>query len=208
MKGKEAASAARKRVVEAEAECEQLTRTLKNERAAHQQQVHDLEAQVRSARANHMAEAARLAAEEVKRRLDEAERERRDRGLSDDIVKHMLYRTDRFILNACRYVSMTTGELPLDALAMVLAWKTDKDVNSLPQVDQLIELGIPLDGWVARELRSLGKWRKTAVGKVSAMSLDRADQEGHQRIDPRYRSSWYPQNVEYGGIELVHESAS
>ncbi|GAC1408740.1 MAG: hypothetical protein NVSMB60_30250 [Mycobacterium sp.] len=204
MKGKEALSAARKRLEDAQVMCASLEVALKSERDAHRQQIHDLESQLRRARADHMAEASIIAAEEVTRRLEEFEEERRNRGLSDDIVMHMIYSTDRFIMNACRYVSMTTGIIPTDALAIVLAWKTDKDVTKLPRVDQLIELGIPADGWVAREAKRLTPgWRRTALGRFKVVSLDHAVEQSHSRIHKDYRDEWYPTHVEYAGIELV-----
>ncbi len=203
MKGKEAAQAARRRAEQLQAECDRLTAELKSERSNHAREVDTLERQVRSERVNHMAEAARLAAEEVQRKLAEVEAERRTRGLSDDIAVHLILQTDKFIMNACRYVSMTTGAGPLDALAVVLVWKTEKDVERLPRADQFIELGVPADGWVARQLKELPRgWRKTSAYRNLAMTLDRAEEEGHRRIHPNYRPSWYPK-VQHAGVELV-----
>lgn len=210
MKGKYAARSENRRVTEATSEIAELRATIKQEREDSKTQILALEAETRRLRADHLAEAARLAAEEVKRRIADAEQERRGRGMSDDITMHLMYEKDRFIMNACRYLSMTKGQNPLDVLPTVLTWATDKDIYGVTGVDFLIKLGVAGDGWVARtwkrfqhDERRMARQRR-AIGRPAAISLDRAAEEGHPDIHSKYNPAWYPR-VDYQGIELADE---
>lgn len=205
MRGKEAAKAANRRTTTALEEVERLRAELKEE-SSHQS---DLKNEIQRLKTEHFKEASRIAGEEVKRQLARIEKERRDRGLSDDIVNHMLYRKDMLIRNACRYISMTKGFDPYQALQMVLTWCTDKDFREgkgMARSDFLIELGVPLDGWVAGRCRVTAQWT-TKGTQYSATSLDNAERQGHPDIHPLYTKNakhWYP-NIDYGGIVVVDQ---
>lgn len=210
MKGKYAARSENRRVTEATSEIAELRAVIKREREESRAQVIALEAEVRRLRSDHLAEASRIAADEVHRRIAEAEEERKGRGMSDDIALDLMYQKDRFIFNACRYLSMTKGSNPIEALAIVLTWCTDDDIYGIANLDFLLKLGVPRDGWVARtwqqvrEAHARPTRRRIRAGTPLAVSLDRAEQEGHSDIHPKYDPQWYPR-VRYQGIELVDE---
>lgn len=201
MRGKEAAKAANQRHLAALEEIEQLKADLKAERDRQSQ----LKDEIQRRKTEHFQEAARIAGEEVKRQLARVEKERRDRGLSDDIVNHMTFRKDMLIRNACRYVSMTKGVDPTEALMMVMTWAYEKDFTEgkgLGRMDFLIELGVPFDGWVARTCKRIAKFKMPNIWRASAISLDKAQAEGHPDIHPKYKKEWYPA-IDYGGIVVT-----
>lgn len=210
MKGKYAARSENRRVTEATSEIAELRAVIKREREESRTQILALEAEVRRLRADHLAEASRIAADEVRRRISQAEEERKSRGMSDDIALDLMYQKDRFIFNACRYLSMTKGESPLVVLPTVLSWCTDDDVYGITGLGFLVKLGVPKDGWVARMWQQVstayknGTRRRMRAGTPLAISLDQAEQEGHSDIHPKYNPQWYPR-VRYQGIELVDE---
>ncbi|MFF9118345.1 hypothetical protein ACF09Y_22545 [Streptomyces massasporeus] len=212
MKGREAARAANRRTAEAQAEAEGLRGDLARERADRKAETDALRTEIKRLKAGHIAEASRLAAEEVTRRLAQVEAERRARGLSDDITVNNLYLKDKFVLNACRYISMTTGQKPLNALAMVMTWMTNEDFYGFKNPEVIVKLGLPSDGWVARTLRHYKHDLKRVTSKrikngdAWAISLDHAYEEGHPGIHPDYKPDWYP-NAIYQGFELVDEPA-
>lgn len=210
MRGKEAVRAANRRTSEARAEAEGLRAELAQERAERRQETHALRAEIKRLKADHMAEASRLAAEEVTRRLAEIEAERNARGFSDTLTKNALYLKDKFVLNACRYISMTKGARPLQALEMVMTWMTDEDFYGFESPDMIVKLGLPSDGWVASFLRENKQGvRRIARNRIradrpAAVALDRALQEEHPDIHPSYRPHWYPE-VDYRTAELVDD---
>lgn len=201
MRGKEAAKAANRRTIAAHDEIERLKAELKAERDCQAK----LKDEIQRLKADHFQEASRIAVAEVKRQLERVEKERRDRGLSDDIVNHLSFRKDMLIRNACKYVSMTKGLDPAAALMMVMTWATDKDFTEgkgLSRTDFLIELGVPFDGWVARQCRRISQFTMPKEWRHSAISLERAETEGHPDIHPKYNPKWYP-HIDYGGIILT-----
>lgn len=207
MKGREAIRTAQRRTAEANQTVERLRAELAQATDKHRREAQDLRDEVTRLQATISREAGRIAAQEVSRRLAEAQEERRRCGLSDDIVMHLAYRKDRLIRNACRYISMIDGVAPPNALAQVLTWCTDKDIRGLPdRVDRLIELGIPHDGWVARVLAREKYWSRTErkSGTNAAISLDHAQEQDHARINPRYNPKWYPE-IDYQGIVVVKD---
>lgn len=207
-RGREAARAAKRREDEARAEVECLREQLASERSKRAEEGAGLRTEIRRLKADQMAEASRLAAEEVTRRLAQLEEERRARGLSDDIVKTSFYLKDKFVLNACKYISMTTGERPFAALSMVMTWMTDEDFYGFENVEIIAKLGLPTDGWVARFLRhnkhDLKRVARARIknGNPAAVSLDHALAEGNSRIDPNYDPLWYPQ-MQYPEIVVI-----
>lgn len=210
MKGKYAARTENRRVAEISAEANELRATLKQERDDSRAQIVSLEAEIRRLRADQMGEASRLAAEEVQRRMAEAEQERERRGMSDDVARHLMYQKDKFIMNACRYLSMTKGLHPTEALAIVLTWCTDDDIYGITSLDFIVKLGVPRDGWVGRTWQQVKQAhvrptrKRMKEGTPLAISLDRAEQEGHPDIHPKHNPAWYPK-IEYQGLEVVDE---
>jgi hypothetical protein len=210
VRGKKAAQAANRRAKEAASTVGQLQALLAEERAAHRQEVITLSGEIKRLR----TDASRIAQAEVERTLKRIEDERRMRGMSDDIATDLMYQKDKFVMNACRYISMTTGRWPLQALPMVMTWMLDDDfVGVLNEVNLLLKCGLPSGGWVAQmlkdnkhALRPIAK-RNRARGTHEAISLDRAEREGHPSIHPDYDPRWYPR-VEYAGIVLVDEEGN
>lgn len=199
MKGKYAARAENRRSADLSAQLATARETLRTERDEASRRITDLESEVRRLRADHLAEASRLADKEVSRRLEEAAAERRQRGISDDTLVNFVIRNDRFIMNACRYLSMTKGIHPLEAIPVVTTWATDKDFYGVTDTTEfLTELGVPVDGWVAgvwARIQADAERRDTRRAirdnRPEAISLDRAESEGHQDIHPNYKPAWF-----------------
>lgn len=210
MKGREAVRAANRRTAEAMAEAEALRAELAQERAGRKEETTALRSEVKRLKADHMAEASRLAGEEVRRRIAQVEEEQRASGFSYAMAKNAMYLKDKFVLNACKYISMTTGKRPLHALEMVMTWMTDEDFAGFGRADVIVKLGLPSDGWVARFLRDnkhgLKRIARNYVknGDVAAISLARAEREGHKDIHPDYNPRWYPQ-IDYAVMQVIDD---
>ena len=210
MRGKKGAQAANRRAKETATALEELQSRLAEERAAHQQEVIDLRGEIKRLR----TDASRIAQAEVERTLKRIEDERRKRGISDNIAGDLLYQKDKFVMNACRYISMSSGRRPVGALSMVMTWMLDDDfVGVLNGVNLLVRCGLPHDGWVARTLKtnkhvlkSIAR-RNIVHGLHEAISLDRAEREGHPEIHPDYDPQWYPR-AEYGRIVLTDDEGN
>ena len=211
MKGKYATRSENRRSADLAALVDQLQSRLQKQDASYQKRIVELEQEVRRLRSDHRAEASKLADAEVHRRMEEAEEQRRKRGLSDDITYGLMYAKDKFIRNACRYLSMKTGYPVRGVLPMVMTWATDKDFFGFDRIDLMVELGVPLDGWLARRIRGGKNWEKVFVarnrksGHAEAFTLDYV--EAHREmfdVHPDYDPTWYPA-IEYGGIELDGE---
>jgi hypothetical protein len=213
VKGREAVRAANRRTAEAKEEADALRSELAKERADRKAETDALRSEVKRLKAEHMAEASRLAAEEVTRRIAQVEEEQRASGFSYAMAKNAMYLKDKFVLNACKYISMTTGKRPLHALEMVMTWMTDEDFAGFGRADLIVKLGLPSDGWVAMFIRENKHDLKRIArsyaknGDVAAISLARAESEGHKDIHPNYNPRWYPQ-IDYAVMQLVDDSAS
>lgn len=198
MKGREAVRAANRRTEEAKAEAEALRAELAKERADRKAEAAELRSECKRLKADHMAEASRLAVEEVSRRLAQVEAERRARGLSDDMVKQSMHTLDRLVKNACRFVSMTHGLDPIDALCSVVTWMTGEDFIGVFDADKfIVEFGFPQDGWVADLARYQRYFMRNDAKRVArgdedkALNLDRVEREAKIKIHPDYVSEWY-----------------
>ncbi len=202
MKGKMAAQSANRRAVVAATSAAGLREELADARSRHKAEVLGLKVELARLRREINVEAARLVAKERER----LENKRRELGLTTDFVFGMMVAKDSFVRQAARYISMTKGLMPDDALAMVLTWMTVRPVRHLDdRKDWLLENGLPIDGWVGRTIRRQRFWRRAAqhMGQLDGfMTLDAAIEAGHPDIHPGYRDSWYPP-VEYRGLELV-----
>jgi hypothetical protein len=208
MRGKAAAQSANRRAGDAAAFAARLQTELGQVRAQRAAEVADLKAELARIKADQHAEAARLAKAECDRLLAKAEQQRRDKGISDDIVYHLMNQKDRLLMNACRYLSMRDGRPPWVVYPLVITWCTDEDFTSITNPTRLkflLDLGVPVDGWFARMLTQSKFWdrrRRRMTPEREAVSLDTAEREGHPDIHPHYKPQWYP-CVEHGGIELV-----
>ena len=196
MKGREAVRAAQRRETQTRDELAQVKAQLRDERDRHHRREVELESEASRLRNDIRIEAGAIAAEQVKKKLAEADEERRQRGLSDDIVIYFTYQKDWLIRNACRYLSMTKNMHPRHALALVLTWATDHDIDYLlnDRESFFLDLGLPMDGFVATEIR-IGKKQEKRFPSA-AMTLSRALAEGHEDIHPDYTvkqdAEWYP----------------
>jgi hypothetical protein len=211
-RGREAARAANRRTEQAKAESEALRAELKAKREEHKKAVDELMTEVRRLKINQMSEASRLAAEEVQRIVAEQEEEKKRLGLSTDVAMNSLYLKDKFVYNACRYLSMTRGEPPLQALSKVMTWMTDEDFYGFEKPELIAKLGLPADGWVARylrhykhDLKRINRLRRRD-GAPAAVSLDHAIAEGNEGIHRNFNPRWYPE-LDYSrvGIQLVDD---
>jgi hypothetical protein len=210
-RGREAARAAGRRAVEAQGLAAAKDAELAALRSEHKKEATALRDEIKRLRCDHMAEASKLATEEVGRRLAEIEEKQRDLGFSVDMGHNLLYQKDKFVRNACRYISMTKGLDPSTALEMVVTWMTDEDCMGLTDSAAfIVKLGVPSDGWVAMELRRVQHWNRTIAkksirsGKPRAVSLDHAEQEGNPNIHPEYKPHWYPP-LTYREMHLVDD---
>lgn len=210
MKGREAVRAANRRTAEVTAEAEALRAELAQERAERKGEATALRSEVKRLKADHMAEASRLAGEEVRRRIAQVEEEQRASGFSYVMAKNAMYLKDKFVLNACKYISMTTGKRPLSALNMVMTWMTDEDFVGFGRADMIVKLGLPSDGWVAMFIRDNKHDLKRIArnyaknGDVAAISLAHAERKGHEDIHPSYSPRWYPE-IDYAVMQLVDD---
>lgn len=209
MKGKEAIGAARRREAEADSRAAAALDQLKSERQRNADETNALKSEVRRLRSDHLAEAERIAAVEVRKRMAEAEDARRESGMSDDIAIAMLWHKDRFIHNACKFLSMTRGIYPAEAISWVLAWATDRSLDrNMSPVQMATTLGVPPNGWTIRTWRNdYYEWSQRVGGKVArepitkTVSLDEALLAGHPDIHPGYQPRWYPP-LNYGEMTM------
>lgn len=211
VRGKCASQSANRRAAESQARCKALELELRVERETHKAELDKLRGELTALRADMLHKAGQMAKRAVEKERREAEENRRRRGLSDEIAQMLMNSRDRFVMNACRYLSMTRGMKPLDALPLVITWATDKDFYGygMKPVDYVVELGVRPDGWVAHQLRTIQRSRlKTKVegkqtkacreaGAPEALALDNVEEREEQNpgafeIHPKYRKSWYP----------------
>lgn len=152
-------------------------------------------------RADILAEASRLAAPELERRLAEVAEENRKVGLTVEGMRSFMATMDRFAMNACRYVSMVTGNPPGVAIDSVLTWITGEDYRQVVDVDDwLFARGLPSKGFMGEAMRGLAvkgndkfarkRYRKN-LGTL-AVSLDNVEKNRDEYpVHPDYRPEWY-----------------
>lgn len=201
MRGKAAAQNANRRANEALVQAEALRRERAEERERHRAEVEALKVEVARLRSEHRDEAGKLAEAEVARQMAVIQEERRQKGLSDDVILYLAAKKDQLIMNACRYLSMTKGEKPEHVLPLVLTWALDRQFrrppDSVKTEDFLIDLGVPLDGWTAvvfDRTRKYERYEERWGGEKfvsKTVTLDQAEQEGHPDIHPAYKPRWY-----------------
>lgn len=222
MKGKAAVQNANRRTTEALDRAAALERELTEVKATAKREADQLRVDIARLRRDITVEAGRIAADEVERQRRQAERETASAGMSMEVARHLMYQKDKFIMNACRYVSMRDGRPPMDVLPMVLAWCTDENFYGFGQdpVKWLTKIGVSPDGWTASLLtqtlihnleRKFTRDRRRDAHPL-AWSLDAVDDEvdagtgRFPQVHPKYKTKWYPR-AKYAGIEVVGEDA-
>jgi hypothetical protein len=209
--GRDAARTAKRREREALAQADDLRRQLQAELGRHAAEIEDLNVEIRRLRAEHVREAGVIVEREVERLMALAAKEREARGLSDERVRGIVGRKERLILNACRYLSMTKGITPIEAVSYVVTWATGKDFIGVVDGDVGRFCTNVLDcfpnGWVSLQLLSAKparvhrpsdlkgerfKQRLVREGLESpAISLDHAEEREHEDICAEYDPTWY-----------------
>ena len=194
-RGKEAVQAANRRAADAETTLAVAKERLAAERVEIHAENERLKLEVQRLNREADSIAAERADAQVRQRLEELENERHRRGLTEEVVVYLARAKDFLIRNACKYVSMTTGEPPDIALPMVLAWMTERTIHEVSEnEDFLLSLGLPLDGWVASESKQIKRrqdYGRRGPKGVAAISLTDAEQELDPRIHPDYQTRWY-----------------
>lgn len=206
LKGKYANRAVNSRAEVAEAEVVRLRAELKTVRTEGAKAIKELRDENGELTAEMVARAGELASAEVQRQIAAFHEERRRRGLSDQIVTQLMRRKDRLIMNACRYISMTTGDVPMVALEQVITWATDEDfIAATNRTGLFVELGVPDDGWVAWAIGPLNKYLERAIGRrrrrarAPLRPLDYVDEHLDQfDVHPMYDARWYaPETISH-----------
>lgn len=195
-RGKQAARAAKRREEAAQAKTGEIKERLAQERAAADEEIKSLRAEIRRLKDNHRVEAERLAAEEIARLRQEKDEALAGRATALEAVETMADTLDRMVFNGSRYCSMMNGVPPGTAMLAVITWLTGKDAQAIRDVNRFLEeAGLPKDGWAARQLRRRARVHQASsqvIGDtVLATSLDTAEKEGDDRIHPKYRANWY-----------------
>jgi hypothetical protein len=198
-RGKCAAKAEKRREDSALEEIRTLKAQLQAERDGRRMETEELKTQVVKLRGEIMREAAALADKKVADRLEQIAAERRKRDVTEEMAVTLINQHDYFIREACRYISMTTGCEPVQALAVVWSWMDGKDVYAVSAKD-LMERGVTPSGWVALMLRMRSEGlqayknsrrvRRERGKEIApmAVSLDHAEERAEEfNIHPGYR---------------------
>lgn len=214
MRGKAAAQSANRRTRIERERVRELELELTRLRAQSRDEINELRRQLAKSRTEQMRVAGELAHRSVERERQLTAAAQHKQALSDDIGAAFMTSKDRLIMNACRYISMTKGFRPLEALELVTTWCTDKDCYgySKSRVDILVELGVGPDSWTSWQLSRLNKHLERRLARrrrqhehPRAWALDHAEANPEDfEIHPDYKPSWYPK-ARHGGIELVDE---
>lgn len=195
-RGKQAAKAAKRREEAAQAKTGEVKDRLAKERQEYDARIKELQAEVRRLKDGHRAEAERLAAEEIERLQGEKEAALARRGVALEAVETMANTLDRMMFNGSRYHSMIHGIPPGAAILPVLTWLTGEDARAIHDVTQFLEeVGLPQDGWAARQLRQFSRHHQASSlvlgNTVLAPSLDTAEEREVDGIHSAYRPAWY-----------------
>jgi HPt (histidine-containing phosphotransfer) domain-containing protein len=217
MRGKAAAKSANRRATGAQQRCHELEQELRQLRKAHREQLDQLTLEITRLNSELMHRAGDLASEEIANKTEQAARAWRNETTASAVARASLVAKDKFIRNACRYISMTKGYAPPDALTEVLTWATDADFYGFGAnpMHWVAKVGVPPNGWTATVCRtisptmskSLTRYRR-ARGETLASCLDNVEQKLDQYdIHPDYKSHWYPP-VKYRDLELIDEETA
>lgn len=199
MKGREAARAAQRRELNLQERVAELETALTETKRQWRTEVAAANAENLRLRSAIHEEAQSLAESAAADRIRKYEQMLRDKGMHEGVLRTWVVGKDKFLRNAARYVSMTTGEHPADAIQIVVTWMTDRPWEPIQDVKKFcLRFGLPPDGWVARWLKRDRFFQKTELGSTKAVNLDVAIAEKYPRIHPAYQDKWYPP-LKYGG---------
>lgn len=197
MKGKEAVRSARRREAEAQGKAESLKTQLSKQKREYEGQVTKLKAELAGLRGSLQATATSLAEEEIVK----AQRER-DTALArcneyEETLADLAEKKDLLAFNACKYLSMVHGHLPMGVIRTVITWMTGESYRGSISSDFLVEQGLPAEGWVVttwkRSQYAERSYKKMVEsGEVPEMqSVDDLEQYRVSEIHPKYRKHWY-----------------
>lgn len=154
-RGKDAASAARRRQLASQEATAALRVQLADERAAHHAETEALKAEIVKLKADARRKASEIAEASIEASRAEVAKEQGDHRQLQDVTYILGKQRDVFIREACRYISMTTGVGPGRALEVVWTWLTSEEMPyGFTSVPDLATWGIIPDGWVGGVLRS------------------------------------------------------
>lgn len=195
-RGKQAAKAAKRREEAAQAKTGEVKERLAKERADADALIKALRAEIRQLKDGHRVEAERLAAEEIARLRQEKDEALTQRAATLETVEVMANNLDRMVFNGSRYCSMIHGIPPGAAIVSALTWLTGEDARAIRDVTQFLdEVGLPQDGWAARQLRQFSHHHQASSLLIEdgrlAPSLDTSEEEEDDRIHSAYRPAWY-----------------
>lgn len=190
-RGKQAAASARRKATRAQEKTDEVKSRLQAEREQSDQEIKNLKAEVHRLKTDHLLEAQRLAAEEISRVRAEHEETTAQLKAVVEGAQQIMYTKDYLVANACRYISMTIGDTPLEALDMVVTWMTGEDFHEeILNYEAFLErLALPPDGWVGTLWKRNKHLNPLRTG--SAISLENAEKVGHDRIHKDYNPAWY-----------------
>lgn len=194
MRGKQAAAAANRRADAAEQKARDLAARLKTEREARDEETKALKKEIGDLKSGLIEEAARLASAEILRlkeeiivltgQLSEANEHRREASKARDYLMR----------NMCKYISMTKGLPPTEAVTMAATWLTNEQFSEKTDTATIaMRLDLPPDGWVMTELRRAQTYMVAeSLGGHQAVPLDEVDTKLDQfTVHKRYQPDWY-----------------
>lgn len=203
-RGKAAAQSANRRLRDAEGRIAQLEQEAREQRASHHEEVQALKAQLAVERQNVLRKGGELAHADLVALREKYAADLRDLGLGEGIELNLLRQKDIFIMNACRYVSMTTGKSPSLALPLVITWCTNADFWGFGEdpLTWVEKIGVRADSWTARVLRNVKRYKydearrtrnQRRSGRPEAHRLDAVEEQPQDfDIHPDYKPRWYP----------------
>lgn len=199
-RGKYAARSENRTSAELQAEVARLTAELKSAKESASETEDRLKLEIGYLRTNILAEASKLAAPEIKNHIDRVNEEHKKAGVSVEGMRVFMGKMDRFAFNACRYLSMTTGNSPSIVMDQVLTWITDKETPTVVNVDSfLVSNGLPRRGWMSWAMewgfKSQRKQHARAVRSSGMAPLDYVEENPDKfpQVHPDYDPRWYRQ---------------
>lgn len=194
MRGKQAAAAANRRADAAEAQVVDLKKRLRAHKVEHAAENQALKDEIGQLKTNLIEEAARLGAKEIARLKEKIISLTAELSEASEIRRQEAKARDYLMRNMCKYVSMTRGLLPSEAVSNVITWLTNEPFSQKSDTAVIADrLGLPMDGWVMTELRRSQTLmvNESALGH-EAVPLDQVDEDLERfAIHKDYRPVWY-----------------
>lgn len=189
-RGREAARAAQRRAAEAAEKLGTAQKQADETRERAQEENQKLREEIAALHREMEQRAGQLAGQELAAARAATHTAGQQRAAAVEQLKEALDHRDHLVREACRYVSMTTGQPPMAALAVVSTWITGKRPQfKLPPAGILASLGLPAAGWAAHTLTHAG--RAARIAATNVISLDEAEDSGGTHVHTAYRSDWY-----------------